>query len=72
MTKSTRPIVLIHNVSNGEILEREMDDAEFAQYQADQEASSLEKQKAIADQEAKNALLERLGITAEEAALLLG
>ena len=71
MTQSNRPMVLIHNVSTGEIVERKMNDEEFQQYELDQEANSLAKQKEIAHQEAKTALLERLGISAEEAALLL-
>jgi hypothetical protein len=72
MSKTKRPMVLIHNVSTGEIIEREMDDAEFAQYEVDQAANALFKEQAISKAAAKNALLERLGITGEEAALLLG
>ena len=51
---------------------REMNDAEFAKYQ---EMLVEVKAKEAADQakaEAKSALLEKLGITAEESALLLG
>jgi hypothetical protein len=68
----TRPIIRIHNLSTDEVIDREMNDTEFAQYEADQAASTTE----VADTEAKAAqkvaLLERLGITAEEAQLLLG
>ena len=51
---------------------REMNDAEFAQYQIDVEASQAEA--ALATQRAtdKAALLTRLGITDDEAKLLLG
>ena len=51
---------------------REMNDAEFAQYEIDQAANKAAA-KAQADKaKAKQAVLDRLGITADEAALLLG
>ncbi len=66
MNEITKPKVQI-----GEEV-REMTDDEFAQYQIDSEASAVKA--AVVDQRNKDkiALLERLGITAEEAALLLG
>ena len=68
----TRPMVRIHDLSTNEIIDREMNDAEFAQYEADQ-AAEVERVAAEAVKaEQKAALLERLGITAEEAQLLLG
>ena len=67
----SREIVRIHNTETGEIVDREMDDIEFAQYQLDQ----AEQAKKIADDETdaanKAALLAKLGITADEAKLLL-
>jgi hypothetical protein len=64
-------MIRIHNVSTDEFIDREMNDAEFAQYEADQEAQA-ERAAAEATKAAeKEALLERLGITAEEAKLLL-
>ena len=36
MAKSTRPIVRIHNSETDEVIDREMNDAEFEQYEADQ------------------------------------
>ena len=67
----SREIVRIHNTETGEIVDREMDDIEFAQYQLDQ----AEQAKKIADAETeaanKAALLAKLGITADEAKLLL-
>ena len=51
---------------------REMTDIEFAQYEADQITNKAQA-KALADKaKAKQAVLDRLGITADEAALLLG
>ena len=72
MTKSTRPIVRIHNTETDEVIDREMNDAEFAQYEADQAAYAAEVAAAEEKAAQRAALLERLGITAEEAQLLLG
>lgn len=68
----TKPFIQIHNITTNEIIDREMTDEEFAQYEKDyaKELSKLEA--ASAASAAKAALLERLGITADEAALLLG
>ena len=69
---STRPMVRIHNIETDEIIDREMNDAELAQYEADQAAAVAQAEADAAKAEQKAALLERLGITAEEAQLLLG
>jgi len=64
----TNPIVIEHNVATGEIVEREMTKAE-ADARAKQAAEALANQaKAAAD---KAALLSKLGITEDEAKLLL-
>ena len=64
-------MVRIHDVSTNEVIDREMNDTEFAQYQASK-ASELAKQtEAQVKATAKADLLAKLGITAEEAALLL-
>jgi hypothetical protein len=68
----TRPIVRIHNTETNEIIDREMNDAEFSHYEANQELNKQRQIEAEAKAAAKAALLERLGITADEAALLLG
>ena len=68
----SKPMVKILNLETGEEIEREMNAAEFAQYKIDQEAAALSKLEAAAKADAKAALLDRLGITAEEASLLLG
>ena len=67
----TRPTVRIHNTEINEIIDREMTDAEFAQYEIDQARYQAEKAEAEAQALAKAALLERLGITEAEAKLLL-
>jgi len=67
----TRPMVRIHNTEVDEVIDREMNDVEYAQYQIDQ-AELAAKEQAIAEQAAaKSALLTKLGITTEEATLLL-
>ena len=67
----SRPTVTIHNAETGEIIEREMNADELAQWELDQ-ADAAAKQQAEADSAAAKAvLLERLGITEEEAKLLI-
>jgi hypothetical protein len=67
----TTPTIKIHNSQTGEVEEREMNADELAQLQADQ-AEALARQEAQAAKAAnKAALLERLGITADEAKLLI-
>ena len=72
MAKTTRPIIRIHNIETDEVIDREMNDAEFAQYQADQQAEVARQAEAEAKAAEKQALLDRLGISADEAKLLLG
>jgi hypothetical protein len=67
----TKPIIKIVNAATGEEIEREMTAAEFAQYKIDQLANDNRKAEHEANAEAKAALLDRLGITADEAKLLL-
>jgi hypothetical protein len=69
---SARPIVRIHDLETNEVIDREMNDAEFAQYEADKAAYELAaeaKAKAEAD---KAALLARLGLTEDELKTILG
>jgi hypothetical protein len=63
--------ITIHNVETGEVIERDMNVTELAQSAADKaegDAIKVAKIKAEAD---KAALLAKLGITADEARLLL-
>jgi hypothetical protein len=72
----TNPTRIEVNCTTGEVLEIELTDAEVAElaYQAELAADAKAEEDRIAAQRAadKAALLERLGITADEAALLLG
>ena len=65
-----RPIIAIHDENGNETI-RPMNDEEYAQYQADQELSVVKEAEELAKIQAKAELLARLGITAEEAQLLL-
>jgi hypothetical protein len=72
MTKSTKPMIRIHNIETDEVIEREMNDIEFAQHQKDVAEWSAERAAKIAKENARQEILDRLGITADEAAILLG
>ena len=66
-----KPLIRIHNATTDEIIDREMNDTELAQWQKDK-AEAEAKLKAEAEAAiAKAALLNRLGITDAEAKLLL-
>ena len=69
---SNRPMVREHNAETNEVIDREMNDAEFDQHQADKAAAvaaAEAKAKAEAD---KAALLARLGLTEDELKIILG
>jgi hypothetical protein len=72
MAKTTRPIVRIHNTETDEVIDREMNDAEFANYQADQAAQAIVQAEANAKETAKAAILDRIGLTADELKTILG
>lgn len=68
----SKPMIRIHDLTTNEIIDREMTDEEYAQHLAD---ITAEEARLIVEAEqaaARQALLDKLGITAEEAALLLG
>ena len=64
------------NCTTGEVLEIELTDEEVAQREADAAAAETQRkadEKAVADKAvARAAILDRLGLTADEAAILLG
>ncbi len=67
----TKPMVREHNLETNEIVDREMTDAEYAAYIAEQEAQAELEAAAVQAALDKEALLAKLGITADEAKLLL-
>lgn len=60
-----------HNTTTGEVIERDMTEAEAVQLEKDEAQRSAQIAKIQADAKAKADLLTRLGITADEAKLLL-
>jgi hypothetical protein len=68
----SKPLIRIHNTETDEVIDREMTAAEFKQYEAQQKAQAIAKAEAEAKENAKAAILDRLGLTADEAKLLLG
>ena len=68
----TKPIIRIHNAETNEVIDREMNEDEFAIYEADQAAQAIEQAEAATKETQRQALLDRLGITSEEAKILLG
>jgi hypothetical protein len=67
----TKPMIRIHDVETGEIVDREMTASEIKAHDADAAALKALEDANAAKAISKAALLERLGITADEAALLL-
>jgi len=67
----TNTIIMIHNAETGDIIEREMNADELAQFAIDEREKELSKQAEAKKAADKAALLAKLGITADEAKLLL-
>ena len=66
-----RPTKRIHDLTTDTITDVELNDEEFAAYEANQAAQAAVQAEAQAKATAKAALLAQLGITAEQAKLLL-
>lgn len=64
-------MIRIHDLETNEIVDREMTTAEFNEYQKRQEIVAAEQAEAEAKAQAKTELLQKLGISEEEAKLLL-
>jgi hypothetical protein len=65
----SNPLIKIHNLETNEIIEREMTPDEFAVYDAGNKTYEQKQTEAAAK---RQALLDKLGITEDEARLLLG
>jgi len=68
----SRPMIRIHNVSTDEIIDREMTAAEFKIYEADQAKTVIAQAEAEAKAVQRQLILDKLGLTADEAQLLIG
>jgi hypothetical protein len=71
MSKTTNPIIREHNLETNEVIDREMTNEEFSDYQALLASVAASQAQTETNATAKAALLNKLGITAEEATLLL-
>ena len=65
-------MIRIHNSETDEIIDREMNDAEFAQHQANKIEQANKQAEADAKEAAKLAILDRIGLTADELKTILG
>ena len=65
-------MIRIHNTETDEVIDREMNDVEFGQYEADKAAQAIAKAEGEARFAAKVAIADRLGLTVDELKLLLG
>ena len=64
--------IIEHDAATGEVIEREMTSEEIAQWEADKAKAEAMKIAQATKAHERSALLAKLGITEEEAALLLG
>ena len=67
----TKPMISIHDLTTDEITTREMNDEEFARYESEMAALQAEQTTTATKAAEKAALLAKLGITDDEAKLLL-
>ena len=65
-------MIRIHDLKTNEIIDREMTVAEFKIYEAEQKAQEIRKAEAEAKAAQRQVILDRLGLTADEAQLFLG
>jgi hypothetical protein len=72
MPTAKRPMVRIHDTSTDEVIDREMNDAEFAEHQNDVAAIEAKNAAVAVERNAKISAYEKLGLTAEEITALLG
>ena len=72
----SRPLIRIHDIETNETIDREMTVAEFKVYEAEMAADAIKKAEIDAKQAERQAerqaILDRLGLTADEVKLLLG
>jgi hypothetical protein len=68
----SKPMIRIHNTETDEIVDREMTNAEFADYKATIAENETRLAEAATKATQRQAILDRLGLTEDEARLLLG
>jgi hypothetical protein len=67
----SKPTIREHNIETNQVIDREMSDAEFVIYQTEQAKHAAAQAEAAAKEHEKSALFAKLGITEDEAKLLL-
>lgn len=75
MAKTSRPMVRIHDITTDEVVDREMNDDEFAAWETQQAAQAQAEAEAEAQATAKaeaETKLAALGLTTEDLKALLG
>lgn len=72
MAKSTRPTIRVHDSISDEVIDREMNDAEFAEYNKLIDELAQEKIARETKATERQAIADRLGLNADELKLLLG
>ena len=68
----TNPMIKEHNTETGEVIERELNADELAQHKAYLAEQQTKKAEQAAKDAAKQAVLDKLGLSSEEIAALLG
>jgi hypothetical protein len=68
----TKPMIRIHDMATDEVIDREMTAAEFKIHEANEKATSTKQAEEDAKVAAKAAILDRIGLTADELQTILG
>ena len=68
----TTPQIVIHDVLTGETITRDFNAAELAQLELDQVEAKAQAKALTTKQAARQAVLDKLGLTADEASALFG
>ena len=68
----SRPLIRIHDLTTDEVIDREMTAAEFKIYEAQQKTDADAKAEADDKETDKAAILDRIGLTADELKTILG
>jgi hypothetical protein len=68
----SKPTIRIHDLATNEVIDREMTAAEVKVYEKEKAAEAAKLAEAEAKAVARQAILDRLGLTADEAKLILG
>ncbi len=68
----TKPLIKIHNVTTDEVIEREMTNEEYAAYETSRAEEATAQAEQVAKDAARQAVLDKVGLSADEVVALLG